>query len=400
MSDKTPQPLKSHDFKRRLSSREWLMASAVILGPVTGTLVGVLVAGRYYSAYADEGIPVWRLDRRELIFVATMLFAVTAALWLWVRRRLKEIIDLRCGIATKETELAIRKKDTGELKKILQTKETQLAKGDQEIGGLRALIVARDRDLTQNRKEVSELREALQDRERKLESGSAIRMVHPAEYIDVLRNLASTHGPGHLLLFNIELNTFTDDPVFERLWGRLAELSEITTVRIALPRRKFQRWEKIVTGIREEFFRTDTNGQKFLACEYAESQQNAEDRIAFALYDSIRDPQQRDWGALFLLNRPFVEGRADGTHDYLHVLEYRGSHEALSRCRTLWGTVYESDWAQSAEEIQRFHRQLRDPPELNELIKQPDNLRVFNIRQLGGVQCVFNPFKGLLLLRL
>lgn len=370
MPASTTQAPQPQDTQQRIKIRDLFMAGASILGPITGTVVGILFTRGTHTTPTDPNHPHWKPDAGEWILVGLIVLAISVSVWLWIRRKLEQITEFRSELAAKESKFTICVNETVELRNSLSTKDRQLAKSDKEIKELRSATVATEQKLTQSTRECVELRAALQDRERDLESAAAIRMIHPAEYMDILRKLAETHGPGHLLLFNIELNTFGDDAVFERLWGRLAEVSEIKSVRMALPQHKFRRWETVVTGVREDFFNAEKNGRKFIACKYTQNGHNPDDRIAFALYDCIREPHRRDWGALFLLNRPFVEGRADGTHDYLHVLEYRGSHEVLSRCRTLWGTVYESDWAETAEEIQRFHRQLRNPPELKELLAQ------------------------------
>ena len=363
MSPRKPEAVQAAELQKH-KIRDWFMAGANFLAPLTATVVGVFLTTRFHDPAAD-GVtaPHWKPDGGEVVLVAIIILAVSVAFYLWIQRRLKEIVQLRSGLAAKESELVERDKETVEFRSGLAAKETELTQRGSEIVELRS-------GLAQSHEECAELCATLQDRERRLESASAIRMIHPAEYMDILRKLADTHGAGHLLLFNIELNTFGDDNVFEQLWGRLAEVSEIKTVRMALPRPKFERWETIVTGVREGFFGEPTNGRKFVACEYAHDNPRVEDRIAFALYDSIRDPRRRDWGALFLLNRPFIEERAGGVHDYLHILEYRGANDVLSRCRKLWDRVYESDWAETAEDIQKFKRHLREPPTLGDLLKQ------------------------------
>lgn len=218
-----------------------------------------------------------------------------------------------------------------------------------------------------------------------------IRMIHPEEYLRILRNIATKRGPGHLLLFNIELNTFGDDKMFNALWSPVADMPEILSVRLALPPGKFERWERIVTGVRQRFFAEHNsvagvpNGTRFIACRYQEKDSSSndrsghrgteagpraicEDRIAFALYESSEHPGMHDWGVVFLINRPFVEERPDGILDYLHILEYNGNHEVLNRCRGLWNVVFNPNRAETAIDIQEYTRHINGPMDLDKLL--------------------------------
>jgi pimeloyl-ACP methyl ester carboxylesterase len=208
------------------------------------------------------------------------------------------------------------------------------------------------------------LQEAIQKDSRR------IRMIGPEEYSSIVRDLTKKQGPGHLLLFNIELNTFSDPSQLSDLWGPLTLIPELKSVRLALPPAKFKRWEKIVTGVGEKFFQDGLRSEKFVACQYDPERLSGEDRIAFALYEPLNSSKSEDWATIFLLNRPFVVTRGDAVFDYLHILEYFGTHDVIVKCRDLWEKVYDDNWAETASEIQEFARERLTPPTLDALIKK------------------------------
>jgi hypothetical protein len=220
---------------------------------------------------------------------------------------------------------------------------------------------------------------------------SRIRMIQPSQYAAILRQLAETHGPGDLLLFNVELNSFTDNRVFESFWQHLAEIKDVRSVRLALPPHKFERWERIVTGVRDRFFADRSNGDKFIACRYEVDASRGEDRIAFALY-ATSDGRPHDWGALFLINRPFVEQR-DGVYQYLHILEYKGRHDMLDRCRALWDKVYDPQWAETATGIRAFAHRMDKAVALDELLAEHhcDERRAELMRRVVAARRVIDP---------
>lgn len=233
-------------------------------------------------------------------------------------------------------------------------------------------------DLDQLRADAASTRAALDNaaKELKRRQDNEIRMIHPRQYMDVLERLASKHGKGDLLLFNVELNSFIDNEVFAGLWKHLAEVPDLNKVKLALPPAKYERWVRIVTGDRADFFRESTNADKFLACRYDGGLDHGEDRIAFALYEKLGAPETAwaaDWAAVFLVNRPFVVRRPDEGCNYLSILEYNGpEHDEITLCGKLWHEVYSDVGAESARVIAMANRGCRAPTRLEDLLKAHD----------------------------
>ncbi len=201
-------------------------------------------------------------------------------------------------------------------------------------------------------------------------ASTSIRMIDPRRYLGILKNLATRFGKGELLLFNIELNTFYDNDKFDAVWEKLGSIPDIQYVKLALPPRKFAKWQRIVTGVRAGFFGDPVNGGRFVACRFEVQPGQVDDRIGFALYKSYAAPTSHSWGALFLLNRPFVKQGQDGTFDYLHILEYEGAHETLGAWRGLWDSAFSDSWSESATSIRLFHEQLNVPVPLERLLRE------------------------------
>ncbi|MGD2109508.1 MAG: hypothetical protein PVI86_08955 [Phycisphaerae bacterium] len=325
MPDSPGDAVVEQSARRGINYRDWLMAGATILGPVGGGIFAAILTimrtddTQTPDVTSSEMLP-W------VLLVCAVVLGVSVVVWLWVRQTLN---GLRRDLAARERE-----------------------------------IKQQDGALAQQATEATDLRRSVEELQRELEARDAIRMIRPAQYMEILHKLTETHGPGHLLLFNVELNTFGDDRTFNAIWGKLAQLKEIKSVRFALPRRKFKRWQTIVTGVRDDFFQNVENGEKFVACEYPDDENGEDDRLAFALYESTGASARHDWGALFLINRPFIARRPDGAHEYLHILEYRGENEVLGPCRTLWDQVFDAQWAESATNIQTFRDLRKSPPEL------------------------------------
>ncbi|MHC4858730.1 MAG: alpha/beta hydrolase family protein [Planctomycetota bacterium] len=220
------------------------------------------------------------------------------------------------------------------------------------------------------------------DKLREFEANS-ISMIQPLEYMRVLQKLIKEHGEGNLLLFNVELNTFVDDESFKRFWVPFAQLPQVKSVQLVLPPSRFERWERIVTGVRSDYFREQ--GDKFTACRYEAGNGASEDRIGFALYQPLKDPEAHDWAAVFLINRPFVVER-DDYYEYQQILEYKGNQEAIGQCRNLWDREFDRAWAETATGIQRYYARRRRPPSLGELLDDHDcdeNRRELMTRVVG-----------------
>ena len=101
--------------------------------------------------------------------------------------------------------------------------------------------------------------------------GTAVRVISKADYPRILLEWNES-GPGQVLLFNIELQSFENAEQIESTWGGIAKLQNIQNVILVLPKSKVRRWEKVV--LREfqsgRFFENPAN-RKFLVCESPEN---------------------------------------------------------------------------------------------------------------------------------
>lgn len=177
---------------------------------------------------------------------------------------------------------------------------------------------------------------------------NAIRVIHPDQYVSIIKGLAEKHGPGDLLLFNVELNSFLKRDLLCSVWTEVVKIPEIRSVRLALPPRKFERWVNIVAHENPDFFQKPEIARKFIACKYAPDNRRGEDAIAFVLYNSADHPGVHDWGALFLLNHPFLTEDLE----YRHILEYIGNESNLHLLRTaLWDRAYVDKWADAVDSV-------------------------------------------------
>lgn len=198
----------------------------------------------------------------------------------------------------------------------------------------------------QNRK-LKSAKEMLKDR---------IHVIDPTQYVPILKGLVDKYGPGDLYLFNVELNTFSNRKTLQAIWGEVALMPGLKSVRLALPTRKYDLWVDIVTKQNPKFFESEA-GQKFLACEFKVDKRRGEDRIAFALYNRESDPRHHDWGAMFLLDRPFM----NADRQYQHIIEYTGNEKMLTGLRAaIWDLEYKEVWADSPSMLQRSASILAD----------------------------------------
>lgn len=283
-------------------------------------------------------------------------------------------------ILTMRRKLALLARQLGMTSEALESLERSSRRAASDADAARAELEVKVKDGDRER---DTLEKRLAENER-----NRIRAINPKQYAEIVHQLMKEHGPGRLLLFNVELNTFKLDEPFLGLWKPLAGNDTLREVRLALSPEKYKRWEDIVTNLRADFFSREEFGRKFVACEYPLHREHGEDRIAFALYESERDPENHDFAAVFLINRPFVRTNPAGVNEYLEILEYRGDRKAIGRCKNLWKDTYSPQLAESAERIQRFHARLKNPPDLGEVLSEHgcDRKRVEEIRRIVGVR--------------
>ena|GEM_PF-4796345 len=344
---------------------DFIMVGAVLLGPVFAAVIGQ-VSGATFSGS----------NLLSIILVGVAYLALCLVL--------REILrHLRASVASKEKELASTRmqlhisEETGKhLKEQCEILRSESRETEAEQAKLQSALGDLDKELRDAQACLAHLK------------ANRIRMIQPAQYVSIIHRLARRYGEGHLLLFNIELNTFVNKTRREQIWAQVGEIEEIRSVRLALPPDKFARWYKIVTGIGHAFFSQPGIQDKFSACEYQLDDVGGEDHIAFALYETVTSREHHDWGALFLINRPFIRCFEKGTHDYLHILEYNGEQRVLDLCVGLWINTFNPDWAESAKSIQQFAARKLHPMPLEELIREHDcdPERVDTMKRLVGAR--------------
>ena len=173
--------------------------------------------------------------------------------------------------------------------------------------------------------------------EQKRRKGTA-RIITKQDYGELLKEWNAS-GNGEVLLFNIELQTFSSRETMERTWGGIAQLEKIRKVILLLPENKARRWGRIVTEQFDGFFKNESN-RKFHMCEFGfkekDEWQTDLRNIAFALY-SLSDESGK--GAIhskivvFVLSQPFSKLKqpfipGDSMWwDYHHILEFSDDEE-------------------------------------------------------------------------
>ena len=191
-----------------------------------------------------------------------------------------------------------------------------------------------------------DLSKTIEELEEKL-AHPQIAIINKSDYGRILKKWNDI-GPGNVLLYNIELQSFTEDEI-QKTWGGLAKLENIKNVVLLLPRRKVLRWQCVVYRERSEFFAKDKGTRKFQVCEVIPQRKNdplQPNDIAFALYRFGDDPSQgrlHDTAAVFVLSQPFcnymeplVPGADVHWWDYHHVLKFEKDQELINNLQQIW----------------------------------------------------------------
>jgi hypothetical protein len=220
------------------------------------------------------------------------------------------------------------------------------------MGFVGILIVSTGEILTSKklRKKLEAANEALKQANVNTEQSIAhppFEIINKDHYSRLIREW-SEKGEGNLLLYNIELQTFTEDEI-EKTWGGLAQLQKIKNVVLLLPPEKIRRWERVVLREREKFFQRSKGNRKFLVCEYStEGEDNPlrPQNIAFALYrfgQNASDGDFHNQAVVFVLSPPFCE-RTKGLlsepdtywWDYHHVLKFEQDKDLINNLQKIW----------------------------------------------------------------
>lgn len=200
-------------------------------------------------------------------------------------------------------------------------------------------------------KEASDIkkhREETKTLEEKLEN-PPIAVVTKRQYGQILKEWNDA-GRGNVLLYNIELQSFSPDEII-KTWEGISHLENIHDVILLLPDIKVRRWERIVLSEENKFFEKSKGTRKFSVCEVPKSIQNEEDErkptsIAFGLYRFGDDPSQGNIHkkvVVFVLSQPFcllkeplVEEVDVAWWDYHHVLRFSSDDAIITSLLNIW----------------------------------------------------------------
>ena len=251
-------------------------------------------------------------------------------------------------------------------------------------------------DLDKARKTIGILKEQL--------ASPGLKVITKRDYAKTLAEWDKA-GPGHLLLYNIELQSFENEKEINRTWGRLAKLKNIKSVVLLLPNLKVHRWEQVV--LREEnIFFADRANRKFEVCEIAQEEggdsESVPTGIAFALYRFGDDPDGgalHDSAAVFVLCRPFSDLHKpylpEDTKwwDYQQILLFTHTNrELITRADAIWHRYFNRTRMRTIERVLQDAKPLKpiEPSVLFERLRvsQPrmtELLQHFKPRQLLAV---------------
>jgi hypothetical protein len=180
-----------------------------------------------------------------------------------------------------------------------------------------------------------------------------VAVVTKREYGRLLKEWNES-GPGTLLLYNIELQSFTDDQI-DKTWGGLAKLENIQSVVLLLPEVKVHRWERVVFRERSNFFAEGgLNREMFKVCQVAargDEDPKQPRGVAFALYRLGDDPGEgtlHKKAVVFVLSQPFSALRDPLVRedrrwwDYHHVMVFDADDGVIDNCREIWSDNFDA----------------------------------------------------------
>jgi len=199
------------------------------------------------------------------------------------------------------------------------------------------------------KKQLDQLQQTKAKQEAKL--AHAARVIDKNEYAKILKNWNDA-GAGHVLLYNIEMQSFANPDKIKDTWGGLARLTGINSVVLLLPDHKIKRWESVVVREETRFFADEAN-RKFDVCAISSGAAghhgDAPTGVAFALYRFGSDPgngRLHDTAVVFVLSKPFSELRPamvpgdSEWWDYHHILEFSGDENVIKTAENIWNRNY------------------------------------------------------------
>lgn len=206
-------------------------------------------------------------------------------------------------------------------------------------------------DLAELRTSAGVLEDSLRGRTRELEEAlrSSGRLLTPAAYHEVLEEW-NRDGPGTVLLYNVELQSFQTSELIEKTWGKVASWEGIAAIQLLLPSEKVQRWERVVRDEWPRFFRRVEN-RKFFVSEIPRAKDAMEQRhvlsIGFALFrrhdpDGTFHPRT----VFFVLSQPFSSPQAavrDGDSEwwsYNQVLAFDDNPSLRGAAMQIWNQEF------------------------------------------------------------
>lgn len=249
---------------------------------------------------------------------------------------------------------------------------------DRQVGGTVRELKA---DLETARKTIGTLKEQL--------DSPGVKVITKRDYGAILAKWDEA-GLGHLLLYNIELQSFENEEEITNTWGDLAKLKNIKSVVLLLPTLKVHRWEQVVLREENNFF-ADPANRKFEVCEIAQEQggdsESVPTGIAFALYRFGDDPdggELHDSAAVFVLCKPFSVlhqpylPEDSEWWDYQQILLFTHTNrELITRADAIWRRYFDRTRMRTVERVLQDAKPLK-PIEPSVLF---DRLRVSKPRK-------------------
>lgn len=194
------------------------------------------------------------------------------------------------------------------------------------------------------------------------ELSRAARVIDRNEYAQILQEWNAV-GPGHVLLYNIEMQSFANPDLIAKTWGGLARLENIQSVVLLLPPKKVERWQNVV--VREEMrFLKDKSNHKFQVCAIdagdGSREIDAPRGVAFALYrlgPTAGDGKIHQKAVVFVLSKPFSELRPamvpgdDEWWDYHHILAFDGDETVIKSAEFIWRRNFVQERTRTVERV-------------------------------------------------
>jgi hypothetical protein len=219
----------------------------------------------------------------------------------------------------------------------------------------------------------------------------APRVINPRQYLDTLQEWNAS-GPGCVLLFNIELQSFRTKELMDQTWGKVAAMTNVKRVVLVLPEDRVRHWERIVfqQSCQQGGFFEDPARWKFHVCESKALSDavltSQEGRVAFAAYRKGEDPSAGEIHqkvVVFVLSEPFSTSRGGGEDerpawwDYHHILTFVNDPQITSSVQQMWRSSYNAEAARDVKRVLDDVKPLQqwEPSQFLEAIGMPPGRR-------------------------